>query len=625
MVSKGTKSSRNATKTPALKKSKQTVAKSGKPRLPTIPPGLEFIGYREQLLGSPGPSQPHRRMRRWWLRDGEGKEHAAVETTQWDEQNKRFEYCPSQEFAEMLDMKCYSHKSVYEYLDLFLHPEKYVEVSEIEGVDTVKKEKSPVEAKKRKRALGGNDTKGSGKANGVKESVAKKKATGNKNNAKKSAAKKPSDLLKNVSKELATLQATYGIRYTLTVIGPHGDVKVISSPTVERIDIDPHEMEGFSYPQKLNMLSDAVLGATEEMERQEKVANDDEKGSILPLDGKQEEQEEGPEILDNEVLETHGEEENNKGVLSMDTLQVELLSGLKTLVSFVKDSEDSQYLPGSFWRRDPFPSTGLQNARERLEIAPDAGQLRDIERVKHFLTIEQRKNMAKALGDLKVYKINPSPCSENDFVIAPVWGIDTYTRGLFDLALASCHSGILSREKRNQFFTKYFLPCLNKLEYYGWDTLKALETIGEDSNAPEEFTLAARDAMHILQKLEETGGTGIDGKRYQPLRPSGRKFSRSHPKGDGVILRREEGLKNNTFIGQYVGDLYTSWRFFEKDSSKTPRTNTKSQSILNTYTMTLERPNVDKNGYSVLYIDVGGLFCFVGTWMNMLHGFLYML
>lgn len=223
MVSKGTKSSRNATKTPALKKSKQTVAKSGKPRLPTIPPGLEFIGYREQLLGSPGPSQPHRRMRRWWLRDGEGKEHAAVETTQWDEQNKRFEYCPSQKFAEMLDMKCYSHKSVYEYLDLFLHPEKYVEVSEIEGVDTVKKEKSPVEAKKRKRALGGNDTKGSGKGNGIKESVTKKKAPGNKNNAKKSAAKKPSDLLKNVSKELATLQATYGIRYTLTVIGPHGD------------------------------------------------------------------------------------------------------------------------------------------------------------------------------------------------------------------------------------------------------------------------------------------------------------------------------------------------------------------------------------------------------------------
>lgn len=617
MVSKATKSSRNATKTAASKKSKQTVAKSSKLRLPTIPPGLEFIGYREQLLGSPGPSQPHRRMRRWWLKDGEGKEHAAVETTQWDELNKRFEYCPSPEFAEMLDMKCYSHKSVYEYLDLFLHPEKYTEVSGAEGVDAGKKEKSPAEAKKRKRPGAGNDTKGSGKGNGVKESMAKKKATGGKKEVKRGGAKKPGDLLKNVSKELATLQATYGIRYALTVIGPHGDVKVISSPTVEKIDIDPHEMEGFSYPQKLNMLSDAVLGATEEMEKQENnAANEDEKASVLASDGVQEEEEEEEllETTDNKVFETHGEEENNKDAVSMDTFQGDLLSGLKTLVSFVKESEDSQYLPGSFWRRDPFPSIALQNARERLEIASDVGQLRDIERVKHFLMIEHKKNTAKANGDLKVYRSTPSACSANDFVIAPVWGIDTYTRGLFDLALASCQSGILSREKRNQFFTKYFLPCLNKLEYHGWDTLKALETISEDSNVPEEFTLAARDAMHILQKLEETGGTGIEGRRHQPLRPSGRKFSRSHPKGDGVILRREEGLKNNTFIGEYVGDLYTSWRFFEKDSSKTSRTNTKSQSIINTHTMTLERPNVDKNGYSVLYIDVGALmFCFVCT------------
>ena len=58
--------------------------------------------------------------------------------------------------------------------------------------------------------------------------------------------------------ELTDLQATFGVRYNLTLIGPHGEMKVISSPAVQTITMDPAEISNLPYPKKLNILSNAA-------------------------------------------------------------------------------------------------------------------------------------------------------------------------------------------------------------------------------------------------------------------------------------------------------------------------------------------------------------------------------
>lgn len=597
MTSKGTRTGKGASKVAAPKKSNKQSETKVAFRVPTIPEGLSFVAYREQLLGSPGPSQPHRRMRRWWLKDAEGIEHVAVETVKWDEELKRFEYTASEEFAKMLDVTCHSHKSVYEYLNLFLYPEKYK--SRIaKPVDSPEKEKPAGDGKKRKRApAAAGDPKGVSNDAG-EDSVSKKKSNSAvpKKTSKKPRSPNTSDaLLKNVSKELATLQSSYGMRYSLTIIGPHGDVKVISSPTVERIDIEPHEIEGFAYPQKLNLLSEAAHGASEDPGKDE--------SEVVPIEETERSADVPPGSEANIKVEGKNEVFENDDVDYTETVQCDVPAGLTAIVDFVKETEETQYLSGSFWRRDPFPSINIVNTVENMEIAADAGQVKDIDVIMQFLKMPPKRKSLKNTNSILILDNDPMPCDVSNFFLVPVWGIDTYTRSLLDVALKACKSGISSRSDRNAFFDRFFLPQLNKLQNDGWDTLKALECISIDEVAPEEYRNAAKDVHELIGILEETSGTGVAVQRYQPLRPSGRRFSRSHPKGDGIVLRKEGGLQKDTFIGNYAGQLCMPWRFYEKDVSKMSRGNTKSQSLLCTHTVTLERPNIDKLGSSILYID----------------------
>ena len=610
MASKGSKGTKGAAKAPSVKKIKQ-IAQNGALKLPKIPEGVSYVSYREQLLGAPCPSQPHRRMRRWWMKDQTGKETSAVETVGWDNEQKRFEYTASEEFSKMLEVTCHSHKSVYEYLDLFLHPEKYKHL-EINESSMPSEENAPNDPKKRKRSSTG-DSKGTTKGENDKESNPKKKSVGLKKDGKKGVPKKPDDLLKNVSKELSILQGTYGMRYSLTIIGPHGDVKVLSSPTVEKLDIEPHEIEGFAYPQNLNMLSDAAHGVGQDpatIDIQDECKEDDYEIAVQPDHEKASEMNESDQIVS---------EQNTAQVIDADEeidpvippMRSTLQTGLEALVKFVQNTEETLYLPGSFWRRDPFPSILIQSQNDGLRPASDAGQQHDIDRISAFLKVEKPARQTKYNGKILVVDQNIPTQDPSHFLTVPVWGIDTYTRSLFDCAIASCESAILSREKRNQFFDKFFLPRLNMLGNDGWDTFKALETIHGDEEIPEDFRKAAKGAWEILDRLEDTAGTGKDVIRYQPLRPSGRRYCRSHPKGDGVILRKDGGLIKNVFVGEYSGALYAPWRFFEKDCSKGFRGNTKSQSILHTCTATFERPNMDQMGSSILFIDVGQVYYFV--------------
>ena len=421
---------------------------------------------------------------------------------------------------------------------------------------------------------------------------------------------KSDQLLKQVMTELTDLQATFGVRYNLTLIGPHGEMKVISSPAVQTITMDPAEISNLPYPKKLNILSNAA-----EIKLQE--VHDSEGYGLWPWEKKtpdgppsDNEDDDDDDVRTEDVVEEAREQLTRKPVRFTggdadedvdyaDSAAHVVTPGLMAVVEFVSDTAETPYLGGSFWRRDPFPSVSIQNPAESMVVAPSGGQTKDIERMNRFLSVGD----VEGTDALPVLPSDPTPCDPSDLFIVPVWGIDTYTRGLLDLALASCEGGILSRTKRNAFFDTYFFPQLNKLQHEGWDALRALQMISEDTTAPEEIRSAAKGMHKLMDVLEETAGTGVPVQRYQPLRPSGRKYTRGHPKGDGVVLRKEGGLPREAFVGYYGGNVCMPWRFYESEVSKLARGNSKSQCILPTHSVTLERPNVDDMGSFILFVD----------------------
>ncbi len=417
---------------------------------------------------------------------------------------------------------------------------------------------------------------------------------------------KSDQLLKQVMTELTELQATFGVRYNLTLIGPHGELKVISSPAVQTITMDPADISDLPYPKKLNILSNAA-----EIKLQE--VHDSEGYGLWPWEKKTPDtpqQSDGDDdVRTEDVIEEAREQVirrpikftggGDDDVDYADSAAYAVTPGLTALVEFISDTAETPYLGGSFWRRDPFPSASITKSAERMIVAPSGGQALDIKRMNRLLDIGD----IQETNALSVMDEDPSPCDPADLFIVPVWGIDSYTRALLDLALASCEGGILSRTKRNTFFDAYFFPQLNKLQHEGWDALKALKTISEDDTAPDEIRAAAAGTHRLLDVLEETAGTGVPVQRYQPLRPSGRKYTRGHPKGDGVVLRREGGLASGAFVGHYGGNVCMPWRFYEGEVSKLSRGNSKSQCLLPTHSVTLERPNVDDMGSFILFVD----------------------
>ena len=80
---------------------------------------------------------------------------------------------------------------------------------------------------------------------------------------------------------------------------------------------------------------------------------------------------------------------------------------------------------------------------------------------------------------------------------------------------------------------------------------------------------------------------------------------RIHPKGQGLLCSRREGLPNGCFVERYLGELYTPWRWFEKtDAVKVAQKKLNKLSTLpDFYNIVLDRHTDDAAGYNLMYVD----------------------
>ncbi|CAM9346222.1 unnamed protein product, partial [Phaeothamnion confervicola] len=81
-----------------------------------------------------------------------------------------------------------------------------------------------------------------------------------------------------------------------------------------------------------------------------------------------------------------------------------------------------------------------------------------------------------------------------------------------------------------------------------------------------------------------------------------------HPKGTGVVCVAPEGLPANTFVSEYLGELYPAWRWSQKLEAveDAQRRYGLKPTLPDFYNMTLERPRDDRRGYGTVFIEAGG-------------------
>lgn len=104
----------------------------------------------------------------------------------------------------------------------------------------------------------------------------------------------------------------------------------------------------------------------------------------------------------------------------------------------------------------------------------------------------------------------------------------------------------------------------------------------------------------IIEAQASSFNTGAAVLIKQRLNLVGYNYFRIHPKGQGVLCLRPEGIRPFTFVEEYLGVLHSPWRWFEiQDTLK--RFN--GDDLPDFYNIVLERPKKDPAGYDVIFID----------------------
>ena len=122
---------------------------------------------------------------------------------------------------------------------------------------------------------------------------------------------------------------------------------------------------------------------------------------------------------------------------------------------------------------------------------------------------------------------------------------------------------------------------------------------------PKKFTVDWEESGYATSSRTGAGtGAGSDSttKRDPPEeRAARRRHFRLHPKGVGVVCIRPEGLEPGTYVNDYLGEIYSPWRWYERQDAIKKREPGKD--LPDFFNITLERPKEDAGGYDTLFVE----------------------
>ena len=127
------------------------------------------------------------------------------------------------------------------------------------------------------------------------------------------------------------------------------------------------------------------------------------------------------------------------------------------------------------------------------------------------------------------------------------------------------------------------------------------------STAAEERPAAAASEHPPAAEVDPAAGES-DSESEDPSstrsyarRAAKRRHFRLHPKGVGVVCIRPEGIEAGTYVQDYLGELYSPWRWYERQDAIKKRE--PGRDLPDFFNITLERPAADAAGYDVLFVE----------------------
>eukprot|EP00873_Tetraselmis_striata_P018722 jgi/Tetstr1/438986/TSEL_027478.t1 len=208
-----------------------------------------------------------------------------------------------------------------------------------------------------------------------------------------------------------------------------------------------------------------------------------------------------------------------------------------------------------------------------------------------------------------------------DLQLCNLWGIDSHSRMAISDVLKHLPE-YSEAAQRDAFIERHLLPAANASGDRGWDILTALARVEEGARRAEDAAqMAAVQALtKVVREIDERPPEPVVKKSKplpeqaappsepaadepaDPVDPSTlRRSFRLHPKGQGVICVREGGFPEGTFVSAYYGDIYPSWRWYERqDALKKSNPNS---DLPDFYNIMMERPAEDPRGYDVLFVE----------------------
>ena len=230
--------------------------------------------------------------------------------------------------------------------------------------------------------------------------------------------------------------------------------------------------------------------------------------------------------------------------------------------------------------------------RDRSFVAPSANDVirTQIESLMDIMLGQVQDRVCNQLGVL-----HQSPLSLGTKVVeAPVWGIDSSTRRMVEMAIEDRFSSSLRSEARRramqvsiqEFIEKRLLPAINAQK-------------ADEAHLMQHAlaSIIANNASQIWVEYAHATLKGIE--RY------GSEYFRVHPKGTGVICVCPEGLPAHVFITEYLGELYPPYRWCEKLDviAQAQKKFNLKPTLPDFWNILLERPRHDPKGYGLLFVD----------------------
>ena len=80
---------------------------------------------------------------------------------------------------------------------------------------------------------------------------------------------------------------------------------------------------------------------------------------------------------------------------------------------------------------------------------------------------------------------------------------------------------------------------------------------------------------------------------------------RIHTKGVGIFCMKRDGIKTNSLVVEYFGEIYRPWHWYEKQDVIKQGQNAKKlpKDLPDFYNITFERTMDDPDGYNILTVD----------------------